>query len=103
MRFHKIANVNKALEFISSKGVKLVSIGAEGRRISPISVGFIPHLPEAKRQKALSVITAASAWSQRDCTACFPFRDRGWECEDDSGNDLDHHPALRHSGHLCGR
>lgn len=29
MRFHKIANVNKALEFIESKGVKLVSIGAE--------------------------------------------------------------------------
>ncbi|KAH1168416.1 hypothetical protein KIL84_003899 [Mauremys mutica] len=29
MRFHKIANVNKALDFISSKGVKLVSIGAE--------------------------------------------------------------------------
>ncbi|XP_078261979.1 alpha-actinin-2-like [Rhinoraja longicauda] len=29
MRFHKIANVNKALEYISSKGVKLVSIGAE--------------------------------------------------------------------------
>uniref|UniRef100_A0A672QJW0 Calponin-homology (CH) domain-containing protein n=1 Tax=Sinocyclocheilus grahami TaxID=75366 RepID=A0A672QJW0_SINGR len=30
MRFHKIANVNKALDFITSKGVKLVSIGAEG-------------------------------------------------------------------------
>jgi Ca2+-binding EF-hand superfamily protein len=29
MRFHKIANMNKALDFISSKGVKLVSIGAE--------------------------------------------------------------------------
>jgi len=29
MRFHKIANVNKALHFIESKGVKLVSIGAE--------------------------------------------------------------------------
>nr|XP_026692457.1 alpha-actinin-2 isoform X2 [Ciona intestinalis] len=29
MRFHKIANVNKALEFIASKGVRLVSIGAE--------------------------------------------------------------------------
>lgn len=29
MRFHKIANVNKALGFIESKGVKLVSIGAE--------------------------------------------------------------------------
>ena len=31
MRFHKIANVNKALDFIASKGVKLVSIGAEGK------------------------------------------------------------------------
>lgn len=30
MRFHKIANVNKALDYIASKGVKLVSIGAEG-------------------------------------------------------------------------
>ena len=29
MRFHKIANVNKALDFIMNKGVKLVSIGAE--------------------------------------------------------------------------
>lgn len=29
MRFHKIANVNRALDFIASKGVKLVSIGAE--------------------------------------------------------------------------
>lgn len=30
MRLHKIANVNKALEFIQSKGVRLVGIGAEG-------------------------------------------------------------------------
>uniref|UniRef100_A0A095APD6 Alpha-actinin-2 n=1 Tax=Schistosoma haematobium TaxID=6185 RepID=A0A095APD6_SCHHA len=30
MRFHKLANVNKALEYIESKGVQLVSIGAEG-------------------------------------------------------------------------
>jgi len=29
MRFHQISNVNKALDFIASKGVKLVSIGAE--------------------------------------------------------------------------
>ncbi|CAN0246278.1 unnamed protein product [Lampetra fluviatilis] len=29
MRVHKIANVNKALNFIASKGVRLVSIGAE--------------------------------------------------------------------------
>ncbi|XP_039677790.1 alpha-actinin-2 [Perca fluviatilis] len=34
MRFHKIANVNKALDFICSKGVKLVSIGAEGEKTS---------------------------------------------------------------------
>ena len=32
MRFHKIANVNKALDFIACKGVKLVSIGAEGKK-----------------------------------------------------------------------
>lgn len=31
MRVHKISNVNKALDFIASKGVKLVSIGAEGK------------------------------------------------------------------------
>lgn len=30
LRFHLVSNVNKALEFILSKGVKLVSIGAEG-------------------------------------------------------------------------
>ncbi|TKR70482.1 hypothetical protein L596_022506 [Steinernema carpocapsae] len=30
MRLHQISNVNKALQFIESKGVKLVSIGAEG-------------------------------------------------------------------------
>ncbi|TNN65616.1 Alpha-actinin-1 [Liparis tanakae] len=30
MRVHKISNVNKALDFIAGKGVKLVSIGAEG-------------------------------------------------------------------------
>lgn len=32
MRVHKINNVNKALDFITSKGVKLVSIGAEGKQ-----------------------------------------------------------------------
>lgn len=32
MRVHKINNVNKALDFIASKGVKLVSIGAEGKQ-----------------------------------------------------------------------
>lgn len=42
MRFHKIANVNKALDFICSKGVKLVSIGAEGE--TPPSVPTVNHL-----------------------------------------------------------
>lgn len=32
MRVHKISNVNKALDFITRKGVKLVSIGAEGKQ-----------------------------------------------------------------------
>lgn len=35
MRVHKISNVNKALDFIASKGVKLVSIGAEGESGRP--------------------------------------------------------------------
>ena len=30
MRVHKIANVNKGLQFISEHGVKLAGIGAEG-------------------------------------------------------------------------
>lgn len=41
MRFHKIANVNKALDFIASKGVKLVSIGAEGLFIDFVNGFFI--------------------------------------------------------------
>ena len=40
MRFHKIANVNKALDFIASKGVKLVSIGAEGELFKGQSMYF---------------------------------------------------------------
>ena len=31
MRFHKLANVQQALNFVRSKGVRLVGIGAEGR------------------------------------------------------------------------
>ena len=30
MRVHKVSNVNKALRFIASKGVRLANIGAEG-------------------------------------------------------------------------
>ena len=43
MRFHKIANVNKALQFIESKGVKLVSIGAEGK-IQIYVIFFFPRV-----------------------------------------------------------
>lgn len=44
MRVHKISNVNKALEFIASKGVKLVSIGAEGETCPPPPSGTRPVL-----------------------------------------------------------
>lgn len=39
MRVHKINNVNKALDFIASKGVKLVSIGAEGESGPLVGLG----------------------------------------------------------------
>ena len=38
MRVHKISNVLKALEFVVTKGVKLVSVGAEGTN------GFSVHI-----------------------------------------------------------
>jgi actinin alpha len=40
MRFHQIANVNKALDFIQSKGVQLVSIGAEGMYFTLVQILF---------------------------------------------------------------
>lgn len=45
MRFHKIANVNKALHFIESKGVKLVNIGAEGTNLCVHNVSGIKLTP----------------------------------------------------------
>lgn len=42
MRVHKISNVNKALDFIASKGVKLVSIGAEGEWCHICLIGTFP-------------------------------------------------------------
>lgn len=42
MRFHMITNVNKALKYIESKGVQLVSIGAE-RRLHINSNKYIPR------------------------------------------------------------
>uniref|UniRef100_H2RDW7 F-actin cross-linking protein n=1 Tax=Pan troglodytes TaxID=9598 RepID=H2RDW7_PANTR len=40
MRVHKISNVNKALDFIASKGVKLVSIGAEDDPLTNLNTAF---------------------------------------------------------------
>lgn len=45
MRVHKINNVNKALDFIASKGVKLVSIGAEGGSARPRAPPGAPEPP----------------------------------------------------------
>lgn len=36
-------------------------------------------------------------------TVCMLCRNRGRKRQDDPGNDLDHHPPLRHPGHLCRR
>ena len=48
LRFHKISNVNKALDFVASKGVKLVSVGAEGMfwgvLLRQTSTGYVRHV-----------------------------------------------------------
>ena len=44
MRVQKAENVNRALEFINSRGVKLTNIGPEG---SPL-IGNITHFPHTK-------------------------------------------------------
>lgn len=49
MRVHKINNVNKALGFISEKGVRLAGIGAEG--LSLLCVKF----PSGLFQRLISV------------------------------------------------
>lgn len=50
MRFHKIANVNKALDYIASKGVKLVSIGAEGEKCEGVALSVHTCLHIAKNE-----------------------------------------------------
>ncbi|KAK2168381.1 hypothetical protein LSH36_17g06009 [Paralvinella palmiformis] len=54
MRFHKIANVNKALQFIESKGVKLVSIGAEAYNFKYHGIFDITNIQDAMIFKSLS-------------------------------------------------
>ena len=59
MRFHKIANVNKALDFIASKGVKLVSIGAEGKCTFSLFKIFLHQLNANVRIRTRVVINQA--------------------------------------------
>uniref|UniRef100_A0A4X2L1S2 F-actin cross-linking protein n=1 Tax=Vombatus ursinus TaxID=29139 RepID=A0A4X2L1S2_VOMUR len=60
MRFHKIANVNKALDYIASKGVKLVSIGAEGNGTSmALTLKSIVFITETSAKEGLLL------WCQR--------------------------------------
>uniref|UniRef100_A0A8C3UUE1 Actinin alpha 4 n=1 Tax=Catharus ustulatus TaxID=91951 RepID=A0A8C3UUE1_CATUS len=67
MRVHKINNVNKALDFIASKGVKLVSIGAEGS-----TPGIPPRDPSPGSPRSLIPVPAETSakeglllWCQR--------------------------------------
>ena len=46
LRFHQISNVNKALDFISKKGVRLVGVGAEGRFMLVSVLSVLSTSPE---------------------------------------------------------
>uniref|UniRef100_A0A8C2QH31 Actinin alpha 4 n=1 Tax=Cricetulus griseus TaxID=10029 RepID=A0A8C2QH31_CRIGR len=60
MRVHKINNVNKALDFIASKGVKLVSIGAEALVCGlTLTLSFIVCFAETSAKEGLLL------WCQR--------------------------------------
>lgn len=71
MRVHKISNVNKALDFIASKGVKLVSIGAEGepRRPDPSASRYHGDTAPCSFMRRLfqsdAALLASVFWSQR--------------------------------------
>lgn len=79
MRFHKIANVNKALDYIASKGVKLVSIGAEGKGgrrgegnvpTSPWARGLAAgcFLPHPHPQSPVSAFPPGSGYQEQEPT-----------------------------------
>ncbi|MBN3270801.1 ACTN3 protein, partial [Polyodon spathula] len=76
MRFHKIANVNKALDYICSKGVKLVSIGAEAISSSPLSP--LPVLSLYSLSLFLSAWSISSSPLSLSChlslSVCLPGR-----------------------------
>lgn len=58
MRVQKAENVNKALEFITSRGVKLTNIGPEGNIYHCFS-NFLPFFNHS--QTSLMVISSSSS------------------------------------------
>ena len=90
LRFHKIANVNKALDFVAGKGVKLVSIGAEGTGgVNILWVLF--HIQNRHGLVYIGLIRFSF------------FRNRGWQPQNDTWNDLDDNPAVCDPRHSCRR
>lgn len=61
-------------------------------------VGRSELISTQSQQESPLVLTTFSSFAP--FSAC---RDCGRQCKDDLGNDLDHHPQVRHPGHLCGR
>ena len=90
LRFHKIANVNKALDFVASKGVKLVSIGAEGTGEVNVLWGVVSHSKQVQARAYLS-------------NPLFLLRNRGWQPQNDSWNDMDDNPAVCDPRYSCRR
>lgn len=88
LRFHKIANVNKALDFVAGKGVKLVSIGAEGTGGSEYFEGCC---------------FTFKAGTGSYINPLFPFRNRGWQPQNDTWNDMDDNPAVCDPRYSCRR
>ncbi len=84
MRVHKINNVNKALDFIASKGVKLVSIGAEGTNsahhciFTPVFKEIFLPDEDLKACACLSACVFEKSWPFRSSsvlTQCLTLRD----------------------------
>lgn len=74
MRVQKAENVNKALEFINSRGVKLTNIGPEGTYYNHVIRDTCPyHL--------------------------LSYRYYRWESKAYSWYDMDSYPAVHYSGH----
>ncbi|VDN53653.1 unnamed protein product [Dracunculus medinensis] len=88
MRFHKIANVNKALEYIESKGVKLVSIGAEGETSALATISQ----PGSDKFKVISNLSIKKGLdSNHKRKPCSFFNKDHWD------SDCETYPSLKQS------